>query len=533
MTAEVLVQATVVTGSPSKLRDKDKKWLWAVLVLGFISHAYHLFRYPLYLSDEGIYTEQAWSVLKHAKLAPYTYIYDHAMFGWLLMAGWAAILPNQFNTFGNPIATERVLMVILHLGSIFFLFEIVRRFSKSTSAAVLASLLFTLSPIAIYYQRQVLLDNVMVFWMLLSLYMLSRKDGRVVTSMLAGIAFGLALISKENAIFLLPGFWYLMPKTIEGQINHKFSSVYWWFTVSVPVGIYVLYSIIKSEFLPPGFTLSGSAPAEHVSLVYTVWWQLHRTVASGGAGSVFADLLSNSWLVKDKYLLLGGLAATVFTLFLMTKSGKKNAPLVASILMLGGYSFYLARSVLLDFYVIPLIVLICLNIGLLYGHLSHKWKPVAGFSTVAAVIAVLLVIPNGYAYKYDASGHIQPIDVYRVTLTDLQTRQIDWIRKNVLPDSKMIIDDSIWVSLHDGKPDFPYAHSHFKAASDPAIRDKIFHKSGDNIDFVILSPGMRAAMVANGNEQWILDAMDQGETVWTQSKGNVTLSVVKIKHDGS
>ena len=34
------------------------------LLMGAITHGYHLFLYPLYITDEGIYMEQAWSVLR-------------------------------------------------------------------------------------------------------------------------------------------------------------------------------------------------------------------------------------------------------------------------------------------------------------------------------------------------------------------------------------------------------------------------------------------------------------------------------------
>src|SRR5258706_16020647 len=84
------------------------------LITGAISHGYHLFLYPLYITDEGIYMEQAWSVLRESQLSPYTYFYDHAPAGWLLIAGWAVFLRDQFQTFGYDINTGRVLMLLVH-----------------------------------------------------------------------------------------------------------------------------------------------------------------------------------------------------------------------------------------------------------------------------------------------------------------------------------------------------------------------------------------------------------------------------------
>src|SRR5205807_10582257 len=178
--------------------------LVASVLTGAISHGYHLFLYPLYMTDEGIYMEQAWSVLREAKLSPYTYVYDHAPAGWLVIAAWVSVLPHQFETFGDAINTGRALMLLVHVASTFLLFQSTRRLSGSLIAAVGACFLFNLSPLAIYYQRQVLLDNLMVFWVLLSLYLATSDDRRILTPLFSGMALGVSVLTKENAIFFLP-----------------------------------------------------------------------------------------------------------------------------------------------------------------------------------------------------------------------------------------------------------------------------------------------------------------------------------------
>src|SRR6266478_7760141 len=85
------------------------------MLTGAISNGFNLFGYPLYVTDEGIYMQQAWSVVRLARLSPYTYFYDHAPVGWLAIAGFAALLPSQFQTFGGAINTGRVLMLVVHL----------------------------------------------------------------------------------------------------------------------------------------------------------------------------------------------------------------------------------------------------------------------------------------------------------------------------------------------------------------------------------------------------------------------------------
>src|SRR5262245_54631617 len=97
---------------------KTAKVLGISLLMGLVTHGWNVFHYPLYLTDEGIYTEQAWSVLHEGRLSPYTYFYDHAPAGWLVIAAWVGVLPGGFNAFGNAINTGRVLMILAHLASV-------------------------------------------------------------------------------------------------------------------------------------------------------------------------------------------------------------------------------------------------------------------------------------------------------------------------------------------------------------------------------------------------------------------------------
>src|SRR5690606_1750468 len=104
-------------------------------VSGVVTHAYNLFQYPLFRTDEGIYVQQAWAVIREGKLSPYTYFYDHAPGGWLVMAAWARLLPEQFQTFGSEINTVRLLMLLAHVAATGLLFGIVRRVSGSLTGA--------------------------------------------------------------------------------------------------------------------------------------------------------------------------------------------------------------------------------------------------------------------------------------------------------------------------------------------------------------------------------------------------------------
>src|SRR4051794_8748635 len=101
MSADVLTppRKRPASGAARASRKAPKLLIAVAMLIGLASHGWNMFRYPLYLTDEGIYMEQAWSVLKEGRLSPYTYFYDHAPMGWLALAGWVGILPGGFGAF--------------------------------------------------------------------------------------------------------------------------------------------------------------------------------------------------------------------------------------------------------------------------------------------------------------------------------------------------------------------------------------------------------------------------------------------------
>src|SRR5258708_1286681 len=235
---------------PRSLSRAGKYALAFARVSALITHGYHIFEYPLYNTDEGIYMERAWAVIREKRLSPQTYVYDHAPAGWLLIALWALMLPGHFEAFGNPVNTGRVLVLLLHVASVFFLFEIARKLSGGLLAPVIATFLFNFSPLAIYYQRMALLDNIMVFWVLLSIYLLLRNENRLFVGLWSGLAFGISVITKENAIFFAPTIFYLLVRLVKDEPNRNFAKMLWLFAASTPILAYFLYATLKGELVP-------------------------------------------------------------------------------------------------------------------------------------------------------------------------------------------------------------------------------------------------------------------------------------------
>lgn len=513
------------------------------LVSGAITHGWHLFQYPLYITDEGIYMEQAWSVLREGKLEPYTYFYDHAPAGWLLISGWVSILPFQFQTFGNAINTGRVLMLILHIISIYLLFQVTYRFAGRLSAPTIACFFFNFSPLAVYYQRQVLLDNIMVFWLLLSLYLVTRDDGRVLTIMLSGITFGIAVVTKENAIFFAPVIAYLLYHQVRQQPNYRFALGFWTYMSCSVISFYFLYATLKNELLPSHLNFNlNTTPTDHVSLLYTIWWQLHR-----GQGSIldqssdFWKFGLGIWFPRDKYILILGSIATVLVLIIGVASRPKNRGYMVAALLSISYAIYLIRgSEMLEFYIVPQLPFLAMNLGILGSILLQplaKLRPTT-ISVSMQGIAILtlwagLLSPMaGYYFVKDQYGKTVPHDLYKLNVTYMQTEQLAFIRAHIPPTARIIIDDDMWVQLHDVAPYYKWAHSHWKAASDPDVRDKLFGRNWQNIDYIVMSNQMLQAMELNngdGGENYILQALQHSVRIWDMKRGGIELQIYQVQ----
>src|SRR5258707_525419 len=99
-----------------------------ILVVTGLTHGVNMLHFPYYETDEGTYMSQAWSLLKQGQLAPYTYWYDHAPFGWIQIAIWG-IVTGGFYTFGTAVDSGRVLMLVMQLVSTLLVYRIGRSVS--------------------------------------------------------------------------------------------------------------------------------------------------------------------------------------------------------------------------------------------------------------------------------------------------------------------------------------------------------------------------------------------------------------------
>jgi hypothetical protein len=381
----------------------------------------------------------------------------------------------------------------------------------------------------------------MVFWVLLSIYLLLREEVRLFAGLWSGLALGVAMVTKENAVFFAPTIYYLLTRRAKkdgvDSTSRELTLFFWLFAAATPVLAYCLYATLNGEFFPPG--MSFNLKHTSISLLYEAWYQLHRNQATLFNRHSSTPFLYTAWLPKDPFLLAAGTVAMVICILAGWRQRKADPSLLAAGTLAFEIAFYLARgSVILDFYVIPLIPMYALCIALVadraFKSLPERTSRVLAPAVCTAVAAFLLLPPGGYLIKHGSTGQLQAADPYHVPQTFMQNAQISWIRQHIPPNSRIISDDDIWVALHDVRPVFPYDESHWNAASDPQVRKIFGGGRWYDIDYIVLSNQMKNAMILNntgGQEGWMLNALDYHSTeVWSITRGSVSLQIYKVNN---
>lgn len=494
----------------------------ALVIVGLLTHGLHMFHYPAstFLDDEGIYAQQAWAVLRMQQLTPYTYFYDHAPGGWILLAAWAWI-SGGLRTFGSIIDSGRVLMLLLHLAMIPLLYHVTRKLSQSVAAAALAALLFSISPLAIFYQRMVLLDSMMLFWVLLSLDLLLDGWGRLSRIALSGVCFGLALLTKETAIFLLPALLFIV---FHQRWPHqsRFSISGWVVPLLIVVSWYPFFALLKGELFPPlnqwANQPSGDVlpSAPRVSLLGALLWQVSRD--GGGLfnfDNQFWQMVRNDWFLRDPLLLISGVVASGINLF----RGVRQRQLLAAGLLGVLPLVYLGRGgVIFNFYILLAIPFFCLNIAVLAAPLFRRLPSLLAGVLILVTMLVLVrtywqagVMPLLYTERPDQAGR----------------QAVSWIKQNIPAESVIIMRDDLWADLREnglGGPAFPNVHSHWKVALDSEVRDGIFQNDWRKVDYLLINPDLDQEF-ARSNNAVALEALENARLVkrWAADLGRVDL----------
>lgn len=496
---------------------------WALLGIGIvvsvaaIVFGYNLYGFPLYVNDEGIYMAKAYAVLNNGWLTPYTYWYDHAPAGWLLIALWGA-LTGGFDTFGPAINSGRVLMLVLHVVSVGLIFQIVYRQTADSFAATAAGLLYALSPLVLLHGRTVRLDNMMVFWALLATALILNYSGKLWPVIWSGLLFGVATLTKENAVLLMPAFIFLLWTTMR-KSHARFARAGWLFGAIAVISLYPLYASLREELF--SFDLSSPISGEggSVSLIGTLMWQMSR---SGGMpwdpSSEFYRALTTDWLFNDPWFLAIGVVAVLWNL--ITGDVRRRAVALMAVLSILG----LARgSQVIDFYILAVLPFFALNFGLAVADLTQR-----STAQMLSSTAVVAVVALGWI-NLDKQNHLFSTDINQI-----QEDAIAWLQQHATPDSQIVVSDELWVDLRDGtteRPGLLGTHSHWQVALDEAVSKGLFHEDWKFIDYLVVSPEMQHTL-ATYPDKLPNQAYENSTVVAEFSYGDAAVEIRKVNHAG-
>lgn len=450
--------------------------LSVVAIAVVATHAWNMFDYPYYENDEATYVSRAWSVLNEGELDVYTYRYDHAPLGWIFISAWFA-LTGQEAIFGSLLESGRVFMLLIFAASAYMIFILTKHVTNgNTLAAVTATLLFAVSPLAIYFHRRILLDNIMTFWMLISLIMATQPKAKLKHYILSAVTFGVAVLTKLNAIFFLPAMLFIVWK--QSHVTHRVHSLLYWLVISgLTIGSFFVYTLLKSEFFPAPLDSDGTPL--RVSVIDTFALQLGRGDFAW-PWQMESSFMQNvlSWGLLDWTILLVGAVSTIVLTFVGIRQYNKQPLIIAIVLMTWSMLLFLVRGkIVLNLYVVPLLPLIAISFGTLL-HVIMSQKRVWKWARVGITALILAAISVTYT---SLATH----KAYSVNETSNQMSAVTWVRDNIPKDALITTDNYMYPYLAQ-ESGFTNVSYFFATEYDPEVR-QTYDDDWRNIEYLIVT----------------------------------------------
>ena len=464
---------------------------------------------PARLDDEGTYMAQAYAVAEWGELAHYTYWYDHPPAGWLQLALWTAISGPDFG--GNAVAAGRYLMVIVAVITAALLWALARRIEMSRWATAAAVAVFALSPLAISLSRTVYLDNLAIAWVLGALVLLCSPRYRLSAMFGAATCFGIAVLTKETMLLLLPMFaWLVWTRT--APVTRRYALAVFVAVFGVVVSTYVLMAVLRGELVPgPG----------HVSLWDGIRFQLWERTAGGALDDPYSlkRHTVDEWLQLDPALPFLAVPIALAALFV-----KRLRPfavglviLIATILRPG----YLPVPFILS--ALPLTALLAAGTGevalrYLFRTVEQRSVGLRRFRVPALAAGALIVSIAVSLWLPTYHGLLESDD-------DASMRQTQqWIEQNVPKTDRLIVDDALWLDLiRDGRDRRNVVWA-YKVDTDEQVQGWAPHGWTD-YEWVVSTASLRANMPPTGV---LTDAVAHSQPAAIFGSGGTRVEVLRV-----
>jgi 4-amino-4-deoxy-L-arabinose transferase-like glycosyltransferase len=504
-------------------------WLETTLVtIGLLAalatHAINMFNFPRYELDEGTYMSSAWAIM-NGMITPYPYGYGHPPLGWIQIAAWVQ-LTGGFFIFGNAINSGRVLMLLYALGCSLLVYLIARRITGSSIIGLFALALFSLSPLSIIYQRQVFLDNIGTFWLLLSLYLMIASNSRLPYIVCSGISLGIALLSKETFVICLPAMIYVS-WLCTTRYQRKFALVTFVYAITALGSTFILMAVLKGELFPYAWHLPWDHH-EHLSLLDTLVSQVQRTQSEGSLADSWY-----TWTHADPLLM----ALSIVTVGINLVAGWWNRKQLALALLTLSYWLLIARGgVVLSFYIIPIVPLAVLNTAMVVNMLRVSIKKLLRLSLIPAILiigAVAVIMP--YDMQYATMAFTQHP-------TSAQTDAMVWVRNNVPHNDMVVINSYLYMDLREPGGEgvgngatYPNAQVYWNVAYDPELYTGLLQGNWDRIDYIVADSEMLHDITTVGGPMDLINNALQHSILRAEFRANdhdkqIVITIYQVIH---
>jgi glycosyltransferase involved in cell wall biosynthesis len=510
-----------------------------LVALGLVQ-ATNTLHWPGSAFDEGTYVSDAWAVANHGVLSNYTYGYGHPPLGWLLITLWTCATNPWHAMFS--VDGGREFMVLVGLVTSWLVYVLARRLGLQRAFAVLAVVLFALSPLGLYFHRLVLLDNLATAWAVAAFALALTPRNRLWAYAGSGACFAATVLCKETTLVLLPAL-VLVVLQHANRVTRRYCVALFATFFLLFAAAYPLYATLKGELVP------GRG---HVSLLGYVGVQLF---SRRGTGSIF-DPTSNAhgivaaWLHLDPWLIVSALVLAPFALF----RRRMRAIVLAYLIQVG---MILRPGYLPNMYVIVWLPFAALIVAATADGLWRVWttrgaelvprdsegrrrllseaavllRPAAAASAAlvlaaSAVASAAVVMPQWIKTDRQATS---------LRLDGPQRATERWLVRHVGHDQRLIVTDQIWLYLIEhGFNSQPVKGGFFSRTVvfywtldyDPAVK-QAFPDGWRDFDYVVSNYDLRITAYLNPTTE---AALAHSHPVATFGHGPYQIQVRKIGH---
>jgi hypothetical protein len=403
-------------------------------------------------------------------------------------------------------------MLVAFVASAGALFLLARRLDIGRPFAVLAVLLFGLSPLAVAFQRSVYLDNVATPWLIASFVFALSRRRHLGSAAAAAACFTVAVLSKETTLVVLPALAWQLWVNADPRTRRFVVAVFSGLLVSL-VMLYPVFALLRNELLPG---------ANHVSLMSSAEWQIFSRPSSGSIFDPSSGIrgVVGTWTGLDPWIVVLGVLAVPLG-FLVVRLRPVTLALAIQLAMMlrHGYLPFPFVVGLLPFF--ALVVAGVLDAAVRSYEADDHRPLLRRLERPARVVAVAVsVVLAAFIVPAWSRG-----DARAMTSRDTSSTQdaARWVEAHVSRQSVVAVDDGIWVDLVEHG--FPRDHVlwFYKVDLDPAVRP--VHGYHD-LDYLVL--GDVPSGVAGTSLPIISEAIAHSTVVVEFGEGPNRISVRRV-----